>query len=78
MRRCVGLRRALRFAFDWKLLVVDRKACSDPKGVDDVVPAWICRVGMNEDAQPPWLSMSHGTNVAKTSLAKATWNIAAS
>jgi hypothetical protein len=31
--------------------MVDRKARSDPEGIDDVVPARICRVGMNEDIQ---------------------------
>jgi hypothetical protein len=75
MRRCVGLRRSLRFAFDWKILVVDRKARSDPEGIDDVVPARICRVGMNEDTQA---AMVEHEPRHQTSLAKATWNIAAS
>ena len=51
MRRRIWLRRSFRLAFEWKLLVVDRKARSDPEGIDDVVPTRIGSVGMNEDAQ---------------------------
>ena len=46
----VWLGRFLQCTFDQQLVVVNRKARSDPERIDDVIPLWIYRIGMNEDA----------------------------
>jgi hypothetical protein len=51
MRRRIRLLRVFGLAYRRQFLIVKRKGRSDPEGVVDVVPSWVHRIGMNEDAQ---------------------------
>jgi hypothetical protein len=60
MRRRIRLRRVFGLAYRRQFLIVNRKGRSDPEGVVDVVPSWVHRIGMNEDAQAAMIEHQPG------------------
>lgn len=70
MRRRIRLRRVFGLAYRWKFLVVYQKRRSDPEGVVDVVPSWVYRIGVKEDAQAAMIEHQPGHQRCKELLGK--------
>jgi hypothetical protein len=70
MRRCIRLRRVFGIGYRWKFLIVYQKGRSDPEGVVNVVPSWVDRIGVNEDAQAAMIEHQPGHQRCKELLGK--------